>query len=161
MEDILVVLLTRPEIITTLLSGAKQGFLVINHVVSSWWDNHVCKKNRKATIYETFKQTYNLLWEDEQLLVQELITGSGIVQRPMSEFYIEGSWGLRSKMFLCLARYSWIEQYTLQEEIQEHDKPIHVLRGLDYYEFTLRPEYRQLWSKLYKKMLKEKKRLEK
>ena len=161
MEEILAILLTNPEIITTVLSGAKQGFLFINHVVSDWWDNKVCKKNRKATIYETFKQTYNLLWKDEQLLVQELITGSGIAQRPMNEFYIEGSWGLRSKMFLCLARYSWIEWVTLQEEISEYNKPIHVSRELGYYEFKLRPEYKQLWRKLYKKMLKEKKRLEK
>lgn len=161
MEEILAILLTNPEIITTVLSGAKQSFLFINHVVSDWWDSKVCKKNRKATIYETFKQTYNLLWKDEQLLVQELITGSGIAQRPMSEFYIEGSWGLRSKMFLCLARYSWIEWVTLQEEISEYNKPIHVSRELGYYEFKLRPEYKQLWRKLYKKMLKEKKRLEK
>lgn len=161
MEEILVTLLTRPEIITALVSGAKQGLSIINHVVSSWWDNKVCKKNFKATIYEAFKQTYNLLWEDEQLLLQELITSSKRIQRTMREFNIEGSWGLRSKMFLCLARYSWIEQPTLQEEIQEQSKPIHVSKELEYYEFKLRPEYKQLWRKLYKKMLKEKKRLEK
>lgn len=111
-------------------------------------------RNNRKKYNEELKGLYNLfksLWSDERCLLIELFLNK-TAQRKQKDFYIDGSYGLRSNAFYKLIDCFGLnkEQKTIQRSIEEKD-------GEYYNCFSLDEDFRLYYYKYFQKLYEQNK----
>ena len=113
-------------------------------------------RNNRKERNEELKGLYNLfksLWPDERHLLIELFLNK-TAQRKQEDFYIDGSYGLRSSTFYKLIDYSDLnkDQKIIQRSIEE--------KNGEYYNcFSLDEDFRLCCYKYFQKLYKQNKNI--
>lgn len=113
------------------------------------------KKEKKEIYKAKIDQIYNLfknLWKDERELLIELFLNK-TSERKQNKFYIEGSYGLRSKEFYELIDYDNINSCEGENAIIHYN--CYNKEGCNYYRFIIDEDFRLenygYFQKLYNK----------
>lgn len=125
--------------------------LVVGKIKDKFYANKVCQKN--------FDIFFNSLWKDEQDLLIELFE-KRVVYKETNEFYIEGSYGIRSKTFYNITQLpneetSFSELKFIKVEYNFKSQNEDLTYNVNY-KISIDSKFVEEWKKYLKKILQKK-----